>query len=134
MKGRYSCQLLQENPAFVVNVMAYGQAPEVVLCGRRSGRDLDKFAAAGLTAVPAETVEALAIAKALAHVECEVQAEHPAGDHIIVVGRLSAVFAQPGTLVEGWRDLVAAPPLLHLGGDRFTTSSGEVVEPDLREV
>jgi hypothetical protein len=42
----------------VVNVMAYRQAPEVLFCGRRSGRDLDKFAAAGLTAVPAEKVAA----------------------------------------------------------------------------
>jgi flavin reductase (DIM6/NTAB) family NADH-FMN oxidoreductase RutF len=133
-EGRYSYQLLRENPAFVVNVMAYGQAPEVLLCGRRSGRDLDKFAAAGLTAVPAETVEAPAIAEALAHIECEVQAEHPAGDHIIIVGQVRAVFAQPGTLVEGWRDLVAVPPLLHLGGNRFTTSSGEVIEPNVREV
>jgi flavin reductase (DIM6/NTAB) family NADH-FMN oxidoreductase RutF len=133
-EGRYSYQLLRENPAFVVNVMAYTQAPEVLFCGRRSGRNLDKFAAAGLTAVSAETVEAPAIAEALAHVECEVQEEHLAGDHIIIVGRVRAVSAQPGTLVEGWRDLVAVPPLFHLGGDRFTTSSGEVVEPKVRQV
>jgi flavin reductase (DIM6/NTAB) family NADH-FMN oxidoreductase RutF len=114
--------------------MACGQAPEVLFCGRRSGRDLDKFAAAGLTPLPAETVEAPAIAEALAHVECEVQAEHPAGDHIISVGRVRAVSAQPGTLAEDWRDLVTAPPLFHLDGNRFTTSSGAVVEPDMREV
>jgi flavin reductase (DIM6/NTAB) family NADH-FMN oxidoreductase RutF len=132
-EGRYSYQLLRENPAFVVNVMAYGQTPEVLFCGRRSGRDLDKFSATGLTPVPAETVTAPAIAEALAHVECEVQAEHPAGDHIIIVGRVRAVAAEPGTLVEGWRDLVAAPPLFHLGGNRFTTSSGEVIEPEVRE-
>jgi flavin reductase (DIM6/NTAB) family NADH-FMN oxidoreductase RutF len=137
-EGRYSYRLLQENPAFVVNVMAYEQAPQVLFCGRCSGRDTDKFAAADLTAVPAEAVNAPAIAEALAHVECEVEAEHPAGDHIIVVGRVRAVAAQPGTLVGGWRDLVAAPPLFHLGGDRFTTGSGEVVtpeaKPDAREV
>jgi flavin reductase (DIM6/NTAB) family NADH-FMN oxidoreductase RutF len=133
-EGRYSYQLLRENPAFVVNVMAYGQAAEVLFCGRRSGRDLDKFAVGGLTAVPAGKVAAPAIAEALAHVECEVQAEHPAGDHVIILGRVRAVSAQPGMLVEGWRNLVADPPLFHLGGDRFATSSGEVVEPDLGAV
>jgi flavin reductase (DIM6/NTAB) family NADH-FMN oxidoreductase RutF len=132
-KGRYSYQLLQENAAFVVNVMAWAQAPQVLFCGRRSGRDVDKFAATDLTTVPAETVKAPAIAEALAHVECTKEAEHPAGDHIIIVGRVSAVSTQPGVLVDGWRDLIAAPPLFHLGGDRFTTSSGKVVEPDVRD-
>ena len=126
---RHSYRLLQENPAFVVNVMAYGQAPEVLYCGRCSGRDVDKFGEADLTAVSATSISAPAIEEALAHVECEVEAEHPTGDHVIVVGRVVAVSASEGTLVDGLRDLVVRPPLFHVGGDRFTTSSGEVMEP-----
>jgi flavin reductase (DIM6/NTAB) family NADH-FMN oxidoreductase RutF len=125
-EGRYSYQLLQESAAFVVNVMAHDQGPEVLFCGRCSGRDVDKFAQARLTAVPAQSVAAPAIAEALGHIECEVEAEHAAGDHVIVVGRVRAVSAQEEVLVEGWRDLGAYPSLLHVGGDRFTTSSGEV--------
>lgn len=128
---RYSYALLQENPAFVVNVMGFDMAPEVLFCGRRSGRDVDKFEEGALTAVSATSVDAPAIAEALAHVECEVEAQHPAGDHIIVVGRVRAVTAEEGVLVEGWRDLGAAPPLFHLGGNRFTASDGTTVEPDI---
>ena len=128
---RYSYKLLQENPAFVVNVMAYDQAPDVLFCGRCSGRDVAKFDEADLTDVAASSVNAPAIAEALAHVECDVEAEHLAGDHVIVVGRVRAVLADEGVLVEGWRDLAVAPPLFHLGGARFSTSSGEVVEPEL---
>jgi flavin reductase (DIM6/NTAB) family NADH-FMN oxidoreductase RutF len=127
---RYSYELLQENPAFVVNVMAHDQAPQVLFCGRFSGRDVDKFAAAGLTMVDGVSVDVPAIDEALAHVACEVEAEHVAGDHVIVVGRVRAVAAAEGMLVEGWRDLTAAPPLFHVGGDRFTTSSGEITRPD----
>jgi flavin reductase (DIM6/NTAB) family NADH-FMN oxidoreductase RutF len=131
---RYSYALLQANPSFVVNVMAYEQATDVLFCGRCSGRDVDKFAASGLTAVDARVVNAPAIAEALAHVECEVEAQHVAGDHVIVVGRVRAVSAEEGVLVDGWRDLAAAPPLFHLGGDRFTTSSGETVQPEVRSI
>jgi len=128
---RYSYELLQENPAFVVNALAYERAVEVLFCGRCSGRDVDKLATAGLTPVDAQTVNVPAIGEALAHVECEVEAEYPAGDHVIVVGRVVAASAEEGVLVEGRRDLVTAPPLLHLGGNCFTTSSGEVSEPDV---
>jgi flavin reductase (DIM6/NTAB) family NADH-FMN oxidoreductase RutF len=90
---------------------------------------VDKFARADLTAVEATSVPAPAIEEALAHVECEVEAEHSVGDHVLVVGRVRAVAAAEGTLVDGFRDLVVRPPLFHVGGDRFTTSSGEVIEP-----
>lgn len=129
---RYSYQLLQENPSFVVNVMADEHASQVLFCGRCSGRDVDKFAECDLTAVPARSVQAPAIAEALAHVACDIEAEHVTGDHLIIVGRVRAVSVEEGALVEGWRDLAAAPPLFHLGGDRFTTSSGEIVEPEVR--
>ena len=42
-----------------------------------------------------------------------------------------ATSVEEGVLVDGWRDLVAAPPLFHLGGDRFTTTSGKISEPDV---
>jgi flavin reductase (DIM6/NTAB) family NADH-FMN oxidoreductase RutF len=128
---RYSYELLQENPAFVVNAMSYEQAVEVLFCGRCSGRDVDKFATTGLTPVPAQTVNAPAIGQALAHVECEVEAEYPAGDHVSVVGRVVTTLVKEGVLMDGYRDLAAAPPLFHLGGNLFTTSSGEVSEPDV---
>jgi flavin reductase (DIM6/NTAB) family NADH-FMN oxidoreductase RutF len=128
---RYSYELLQENPAFVVNVMTYKQAVEVLFCGRCTGRNVDKFATANLTPVKAQAVNAPAIAEALAHVECEVEAKYEAGDHIVVVGRVVAASAKEEAMIGDFRDLVAAPPLLHVGGDRFTTSSGKMSEPDV---
>ncbi len=128
---RYSYELLRQNPAFVVNVMGYRHAVEVLFCGRCSGRDVDKFATARLTPVPAQAVSVPAIGEALAHVECEVEAEYPAGDHVIIVGRVVAASVEEGVMTGDWRDLVAASPLLYLGGNRFTTTSDEVSEPQV---
>jgi flavin reductase (DIM6/NTAB) family NADH-FMN oxidoreductase RutF len=129
---RHSYELLQENPAFVVNAMTYEQAVDVLFCGRYTGRNVDKFATANLTLIAAQAVNAPAIAEALAHIECEVEAEYETGDHIIVIGRVVAASANAEAMTEdGYRDITAAPPLLHLGGDRFTTTSGEISEPDV---
>jgi flavin reductase (DIM6/NTAB) family NADH-FMN oxidoreductase RutF len=129
---RHSYELLQENPAFVVNVMAYERAVDVLFCGRYTGRNVDKFATANLTPVDAQAVDAPAIAEALAHVECEVEAQYEAGDHVIIVGRVVAASADENALADdAYRDIIAVPPLLHLGGDRFTTTSGEISEPDV---
>jgi hypothetical protein len=59
------------------------------------------------------------------------QRQRSHGDHVIVVGRVVAASAEEGVLVEDRRDLVTAPPLLHLGGNHFTTTSGEVSEPNV---
>ena len=122
---RHSYGMLCENPAFVVNVMACDWAAEVMICGRRTGKNKDKWAAAGLSPESAQVVNVPVIAEALAHVECQVEAEYPGGDHVLVVGRVVAVAADRGVLVDGLRDLVAAPPILHVGAGRLTTSMGE---------
>lgn len=47
-------------------------APQVVRCGNCSGRDVDKFAVIGLTALPATQVRAPLVAECHANLECRV--------------------------------------------------------------
>ena len=48
-QSRYSKELIDANPEFTVSFpVKEGFAPALGLCGSKSGRDLDKFAAAGL--------------------------------------------------------------------------------------
>ncbi len=126
MPQRHSYGLLRENPTFVVNVMGYEHAAALMICGRHRGSGEDKFAASGLTPVPAQVVPVPAIAEALAHVECEVLAEYPGGDHVLIVAKVVAASVEPGVLLSsGLRDLTLAPPVFHTGAGHLTTSSGE---------
>jgi len=72
---RYSWRFLEEVPEFVISVPDDGLREAVDYCGTKSGRDHeDKFAAAGLTAVPSVQVAAPSIAEAPINVECRIYA------------------------------------------------------------
>jgi flavin reductase (DIM6/NTAB) family NADH-FMN oxidoreductase RutF len=75
---RYSWRFLAEVPEFVIAVPNDSLQEAARLCGSRSGRDGDKFAAAGLTPVPAAHVRAPAILECPINVECRVYSRvHP---------------------------------------------------------
>ncbi len=71
---RYSWRFLAELPEFVIAVPDDALRSAVDLCGTRSGRDLDKFKAAGLTPVPSVHVRPPSIAECPINVECRVYA------------------------------------------------------------
>ena len=56
----------------VLNIPTADLVKQVVACGNSSGRDVDKFAACGLTPVPAALVAAPLIAECYASLECRV--------------------------------------------------------------
>lgn len=87
-KTRFSCKLIKESKAFVVNFVPYTLEKEVLFCGTRSGEHMDKFKEAGLTREEARKIDCPRIKEALAYLECEVVNEIETGDHIIFVGKV----------------------------------------------
>src|ERR1035441_6513385 len=68
----YSFAALRAARECVIAVPAVGLAPKVVKVGNCSGRDVDKFAAFGLTPVPAGRVAPPLVAECFANLECRV--------------------------------------------------------------
>ena len=68
----YSFAALQATGECVIAIPARKLAAKVVNVGNSSGRDIDKFAAFGLTPVPAERVAPPLIAECFANLECKV--------------------------------------------------------------
>jgi flavin reductase (DIM6/NTAB) family NADH-FMN oxidoreductase RutF len=71
---RYSWRFLEEVPEFVIAVPDEALAEATAFCGRRSGRDLDKFEAAGLSKAPSQHVKAPSIRECPINVECRIYA------------------------------------------------------------
>ncbi len=89
-QSRFTHECLKTASSFAVSVPAPGTLKqELALCGTKSGRSLDKFHAAGLTATPSRCIETPIVGECLAHYECRILARtqqavaHFAGDEII---------------------------------------------------
>jgi len=130
--SRHSYRFIRETKEFVVNVAPYEVASEALLCGRRSGKDVDKFAVTGLTPGKAQRVRPPIVVECVSHLECKVVQDVETGDHRFLVGEVVAAYVRPGmALADGLYDLVRFQPLLHVGRDRFTTTVEEYIEPML---
>lgn len=71
--SRFTHDLLEQMPEFTVCVpMASGLNDELAFCGTKSGRDVNKFEALGLTPQPSKTVRAPGIAQCGLIYECKV--------------------------------------------------------------
>ena len=70
--ANYSFAALRATGECVIGVPARKLAAKAVKVGNSSGRDLDKFAAFGLTPLPAESVAPPLIAECFANLECKV--------------------------------------------------------------
>ena len=88
---RYSHRLIRESGAFVVNLPTEALVRAVDWCGVKSGRDVDKFAALGLTAEPAAKVDTVLLAESPVNLECKVTQVIPLGSHDLFLAECVAV-------------------------------------------
>jgi flavin reductase (DIM6/NTAB) family NADH-FMN oxidoreductase RutF len=74
----FTWHILEETDDFVVAVARDKLKDALTLCGTKSGRDLDKFKAAGLTPIPSYHVRAPSIGECPVNVECRIyHRQHP---------------------------------------------------------
>jgi flavin reductase (DIM6/NTAB) family NADH-FMN oxidoreductase RutF len=70
--ANHSFAALRTTRECVIAIPALELAPQVVKVGNVSGRDIDKFAAFGLTPLPAKRVSPPLVAQCFANLECKV--------------------------------------------------------------
>ena len=88
---RYSYGLIAQSGEFCVNLPCEALAKAVDWCGVKSGREVDKFAALGLTALPAAKVGCPLLAESPVSLECRVFQRIPLGSHELFLADVLAV-------------------------------------------
>src|SRR5574341_1912303 len=98
--GRHSCGQIKESGSFVVNIPGENQLVALDFCGVASGRNVDKFAELGLTAIPAAVVSAPMIKECPVNLECKVLDVRNVGTHDIFLAEIVAVHLDEEILDE----------------------------------
>ncbi len=89
-KATYSHGLITASGEYVVNMPTTDILTQVDGCGSVSGRKVDKFAAFGLTPLPATVVRPPLIAECPVNIECRVIGIEEIGDHDLFKGEVVA--------------------------------------------
>ena len=87
-KTRYSLQAFRHAREFVIAFPSQHQQEEAMLFGTKSGREIDKLGVAGCSVAPANKIDSVLLADAVANFECKLSGELEAGDHVIFVGEV----------------------------------------------
>lgn len=115
---RFSYKLIKETGEFVINVPSAGIVKEVDFCGMNSGRDVDKFAATGLTPLPAAVVKAPLIKECPVNIECQVKQVIELGSHHMFIGEIVSVHIDQDSLNQkGQLDMDLAKAVSYCAGE-----------------
>jgi len=94
--SRFSYDLIRKSKSYVVNMVDQKLVEAVNICGETTGRDVDKFKLAKLTAVPGSKVSAPLIGESPLSIECRVVRVIEVGDHAWFIGEVLATHVREG--------------------------------------
>lgn len=126
----YTHGCVMASKAFSVNIPRQSQVTQTDYFGMASGRDADKFAAAGLTPVKSELVNAPYIAEYPLVIECRLLQVVELGLHTQFVGEIVDVKAEADVLdAEGKVDIERMGTVLYATSSRDYWGLGERLGP-----
>lgn len=117
---RYSYDIIRRAGEFTVNLTTAAMARATDLCGVRSGRDTDKWAASGLHPVPGVAVACPSVLESPVSLECKVSQILELGSHHMFLAEVINVRADDAYLdADGRFDLAKAGLLNYSHGHYY---------------
>ncbi len=133
-KATYTYGNIMKRMAYTVNLPSADFAKQANYFGSVSGRDVDKLAVTGLTAVKSGLVDAPYLAEFPFIAECKVIHTYEAGSHTLFIGQIMDIKADPSVLKDGKTPVMESlSPLLYQPGTGHFYKAGGQVEADYPE-
>jgi flavin reductase (DIM6/NTAB) family NADH-FMN oxidoreductase RutF len=126
-EATYSYANIVDRKAFTVSIPSAHQARQADFLGVASGRDVDKFSAAGLTATRSDLVDAPYVAEFPLCLECRLLHTLKIGLHTLFVGEIVDVKADEEVLVDGIPAICQVNPLVFSVGEQAYYAVGDRV-------
>jgi len=127
-KERHTYAAILARGGFTISVPSESQVREADYAGMVSGAAADKFAAAGLTAVKSELVDAPFVGECPLVIECRLFKTLDLGAHTQFIGEILDVKAEESVLgADGQMDLELLRPLIYSPGASRYYGVGSVV-------
>ena len=119
--SRFSHELIKQSGEFVINLTTLPLAEAADFCGVKSGKDIDKFREAHLTAAACAKVKAPQIAESPVSIECKVKNIISFGSHDMFLAEIVAVDVDETFIDEKGRlDLEKAGLIAYAHGHYYT--------------
>jgi flavin reductase (DIM6/NTAB) family NADH-FMN oxidoreductase RutF len=137
-RATYTYGSLHQRRAFTISIPSQDHVRHADFFGLVSGRESDKLAAAGLTPVRSEVVDAPYVKEFPLVIECRLTHEFDLGLHTQFVGEVMAVKADEAVLTaDGMVDILKLKPLVfapdsqgYYGIGSFVAQAFSVGKPD----
>jgi flavin reductase (DIM6/NTAB) family NADH-FMN oxidoreductase RutF len=116
---RHTLKLVEASGQFTVNIPRAGMEAAVDFCGIEAGGGAEKWARAGLTPVPAMSVDAPIVAECPMALECRVASVHDAGEYRVVLAEVVEIQAEEELIMaDGNIDVGLLDPMTYVPGMR----------------
>ena len=84
-KSRYTYELIEATDEFTVSIpCGDGMKQALAVCGTKSGRDIDKCAAAGISLAPSQAVAAPVVSGCEFYYECKIVYKQPMDQELLL--------------------------------------------------
>lgn len=121
-KSRHSYDIIRRTGEFVINLTTEAMARATDWCGVRSGRDVNKWEAMGLTPMECDHVKAPIVAESPLSICCRVEQVMELGTHDMFIARVVGIEADDRYIdpATGKFHLDKASPIVYSHGEYYT--------------
>jgi len=119
---RHTLANTREIGDFVLNIVPEALLDRLWVCSKAFPKGVSEIEQAGLTERKSKKVKSPSIEECAGWIECTLEFEKEAGDHILVVGRVVHAECKDEFARKGEFDISRAKPVMHIRGKRFAVA------------